>query len=135
MKILIAEDEPSTLENYRVILETQGHQVVTTNDGESCLQVYKAALPETQGKRNVQPPFDVVMLDVRMPKIEGVQLAKQILSMCPRQRIIMATAYGHEPVIGLVNRLAENVDILQKPFDLETLVGLIKKAGQRLPFL
>lgn len=132
MKILIAEDEPNTVQHYKVLLESQGYGIISTSDGESCLQVYKSALTESPKQKRRAPPFKVVILDVRMPKLEGVQLAKQILSMCPKQRIIMATAYSRESIKGLVNHL-ENVDILQKPFDLGMFLELIQRPSQRLP--
>lgn len=137
MKILIAEDEPSIVHDYKVFLESQGHEVTITRDGEACLQHYTVSLMEMlQKKRSLHPPFDVVVLDVRMPKIDGVQVAKQIISKCPRQRIIMATAYGEESVLGLVERLGETVEILQKPFDLDVLGDLVTKSDQkRMPFL
>jgi two-component system cell cycle response regulator CpdR len=137
MKILIAEDETPIVNDYKILLESQGHEVVITRDGEACLQLYTASLLEApELKKSTRPPFDVVVLDVRMPKIDGVQVAKQIMSKYPKQRIIMATAYGEETVKGLVERLGENVEILQKPFDLDTLAAMVIKSDQKsLPFL
>jgi two-component system cell cycle response regulator CpdR len=111
--------------------------VIVTRDGEACLQLYTASLLEApQLKKSTRPPFDIVVLDVRMPKIDGVQVAKQIISKYPKQRIIMATAYGEETVKGLVERLGETVEILQKPFDLDTLATMVNKSDQKsLPFL
>lgn len=132
MKILIAEDERSIAQNYKLLLESQGHQVVITDNGQACLQLYEASLEKSpERKRRIPPPFDIVMLDVRMPKIGGVEVAKRMMSLCPRQRIIMATAYGDEPIRGLVEHLAETIDVLQKPFDLEALAVMINKSDEK----
>ena len=137
MKILIAEDEPWIIEQYKAYLESKGHEVLLTKDGERCLQFYTASLPTSpKPARAITPPFDIVILDVRMPKIGGVEVAQEMLAMCPKQKIIIATAYGNEATKGLVEHLGENVEVLIKPFDLDELVALLDKPGQKsMPFL
>ena len=139
MIILIAEDQPAIAESFRVFLESEGHEVVLTYDGEACLQMYNRAITSrprfarisndnkwASAKDNVQPPFNVVVLDVRMPKIDGVDVAKEIMSMCPDQKIVMSTAYGEETAPKmLIEQLGKSVDILQKPFDLENFAAMI----------
>ena len=78
MKILIAEDERDILAHFRLALEGRDHVVVTTTNGEDCLNVYMAEL------RDHSQPFDAVVLDHRMPKMTGMEVAKQILAANPR---------------------------------------------------
>lgn len=132
MKILIAEDEAEIIQHYKMYLESQGHEVVLTKDGERCLQVYTASLSAAAlPNRTIKPPFDVVILDVRMPKIDGVEVAEEIIAMCPRQRIIMATTYGNEAIKGLVKHLEDAVEVLIKPFDLDELVATVNNQDQK----
>lgn len=87
MKILIAEDEKDIMTILMIALEDAGHQVTTAKNGEECLEKYSQAM-----RQDAPPPFDLVILDHRMPKKSGMQVAKEILSSSPSQRIIIATA-------------------------------------------
>ena len=62
MKILIAEDEPDILAQYKIALERRKHQLVTTVNGEECIRTFMAELEQSKGR-----PFDVAVLDYRMP--------------------------------------------------------------------
>jgi CheY-like chemotaxis protein len=83
MEILIAEEEVNTAYDYRMILEDRGHGVLTTDNGERCLEIYNEMLQKVRLNHplgDIQP-FDVVILDHRMPKIKGVMsLGLRIMS-------------------------------------------------------
>lgn len=123
MRILVAEDEPEILVQYRLALEGRDHQVITTADGEECLNVYMAELQKQA------PPFDAVVLDHRMPKMDGMQVAKRILAVNPHQRVIFASAYVNETLVDSVKQLKQIVELLQKPFELDTLVDVLEDKG------
>jgi DNA-binding NtrC family response regulator len=74
--------------------------------------------------KSSRTPFDVVVLDYRMPKKDGLQVARQILSVAPDQRIIIASAYTHE-LIGI-----SRVEMLQKPFGFDVLLRLVEGAPE-----
>ncbi len=140
MKILLAEDEPSILMQYQIVLEDRGHLVTGTQDGEECVNVYKSALGlpveadivsnnETNGsfpRPEINPPFDAVVLDYRMPKKDGLAVAIEILEICPSQRIVFASAYTAETLVDLVKHLHRIVELLHKPFDLEYFVDSVE---------
>src|SRR5213593_245536 len=63
LKILVAEDEPELLRFYKVLLEDQGHEVLTSRDGEECLDAYRT------GSKTMKEGFDLVILDHRMPRM------------------------------------------------------------------
>ena len=117
MRILVAEDEKNILLMYRVFLEGEGHEVTTARDGEECLHEY--ILSDHQDK-----PFDVVILDYRMPNKNGRDVAREILAKHPGQTIIMITAFSKEltDFSGI-----EKIEVLQKPFELEDLTRLLIK--------
>jgi len=68
-------------------------------------------------------PFDLIILDYRMPRKNGVEVAQSILSRVPNQRILLASAYSHE-LTG--SKLNPNVELLHKPFEFDVFVGIVE---------
>jgi CheY-like chemotaxis protein len=130
MKILIAEDETSIQQVYKLELESRGHDVKITSNGEECTTLYEKTLhelPESSEKYLRQhPPFDVVILDYRMPKMDGMDAAKIILGKNPHQRIIFASAYVASTLHESVKELQAIVELIQKPFDLDELANIVE---------
>jgi DNA-binding NtrC family response regulator len=77
----------------------------------------------------MKPPFDAVVLDYRMPKKDGMEVAKEILSIEPKQRILFASAYVLETLVDSVKNLEQIVELIQKPFELDPFVDLIEDKG------
>lgn len=118
MQILVADDDTDVNGLYRATLESRGHEVTLCVDGRECLVHY--------GKGS----FDVVILDYKMPIYNGIQVAKEILSKNPNQRIILASAYPEESMTNL-KELNTVIPVLPKPFEPDVLVeaveGKVKK--------
>ena len=129
MKILLAEDDNDTATLYKRALEERGHQVVITKNGKGCLDVYYKELQDitlnTDPSKHIQP-FDAVVLDYKMPKINGMQVAKEILAVNPHQRIIFASAYVKETLMDSIQQLNQIVELLQKPFGENELIDTIE---------
>ena len=135
VKILIADDEESIANSYKLILESRNHKVVVSTDGEQCLHEFyehqKAQKSSTRSSKT--PPFDLVILDYRMPKKNGVEVAERILSAVPTQRIIIASAYNHELTGSkTIENLDQNIELLQKPFDFDIFLDVVEK-GPAVP--
>lgn len=126
MKILIAEDEPEILRLYKILLENEGHEVLATKDGAECLLAYKNMLD--RDTRIANPPFDLVILDHRMPQKTGLDTANEILAICPSQEILMITAYGGE--LDLKDDLRK-MKIMRKPFEVDELISIIHQLGSK----
>ncbi|AIC14758.1 response regulator [Nitrososphaera viennensis] len=132
MKILIAEDERDVLDAYRIALSAQGHEVVATENGKDCVNVYKRHYEEFakttggEARMHMRSPFDAVLLDYRMPKKDGMEVAQEILALYPRQRIIFASAYVRETLLDSVNQLNRVVELLQKPFRIKALIDTLE---------
>jgi CheY-like chemotaxis protein len=71
-------------------------------------------------------PFDAVVLDYRMPKKDGLEVAKEILELNPSQRIIFASAYVKETLRESVKELRQLVELMQKPFLPKALVDVLE---------
>lgn len=147
MRILIAEDEYAISMQYQIVLEERGHEVTITDNGEECLKAYMISLLSTSDHplatsaasidsfdtrdrvsfvHKTHPPFDVVVLDYKMPKKDGLETAQAILDLCPSQRIMFASAYTIQTLTEAVKSLHKIVELLQKPFDLEYFVDSVE---------
>jgi CheY-like chemotaxis protein len=151
MRVLIAEDEPDIWKPYKIALESRDHDVVVAEDGDRCLEIYKQELLDEQKRRDKddnnnnnggsnkkdRPPFGAVVLDYRMPRKDGLEVAKDILELSPDQRIIFASAYVRETLEESVKQLKRVVELLQKPFVPQVLVDTIedKEAQEGLKML
>jgi len=120
LKILVAEDEPEILRIYKLLLEEKGYQVFATEDGKKCLNAYKTELNKTM---NGNIPFNLVILDYRMPEKNGIEVAKEILALCPAQELLMVTAYKGQ--LELQDQVLRKMQIIEKPFDVDELVSTI----------
>ncbi len=133
MKILVAEDEPELLRTYKLLLEHEGFQTVTAHDGQECIEAYKAELKKTTENN---APFDMVLLDYRMPKKNGAEVASEILALFPIQKLMMVTAYSG--VQELKNEKLKKIRVMAKPFEFEELFATIRAelkvetCGQRI---
>jgi CheY-like chemotaxis protein len=71
-------------------------------------------------------PYDVVILDYSMPSINGMDAAKEILTINSHQRVIFASAYVKETLERSVKELKQVVELIQKPFSLSELIDIIE---------
>lgn len=128
VKILIAEDEADVINLYKKALERRGHKVIVALDGDEGLKAYQDSLTQRDSRAgNVYfSTFDVVVLDYKMPKKDGMEVARSILATTPRQRIIFASAFVKDTLAESVRKLDQVVELIQKPFELKTLVDTIE---------
>jgi DNA-binding response OmpR family regulator len=132
MKILIAEDDKDIALVYRVALQNRNHHVVITDNGEDCLTIYREELKNFTSRmgcldKNKQHVFDVVILKInKMSRLNGIEVAKEIIRINPKQRIIIVSAYVKETFFLSVKELGHRVELVQKPFNIDTLIDRIE---------
>ncbi|HVF31368.1 MAG TPA: sigma-54 dependent transcriptional regulator [Pyrinomonadaceae bacterium] len=117
-EVLIADDEKGYREVLRVIFEDQGHTVSTANDGRAALALLK--------KR----PCDVVISDVRMPAMDGIEFLRAARSFYPEIGIVMMTAFGTINTAREAFKLGAD-DFIQKPFNNDELRLIVQRAIER----
>ena len=124
MNILIAEDEQDVRTLYKYTLEDRGHNAILTNNGDDCLKTYHERYKH---KRYNSSFFDVVILDYRMPgEMNGIDVAREILDMNPKQRIILVTAHAKETLESSIKQLKRIIELIQKPFSPQALIETIE---------
>ncbi|HEY7733355.1 MAG TPA: response regulator [Nitrososphaera sp.] len=127
MRILVAEDEENISLLYRIALENRHHEVVSTKDGQECVDLFARNMKDGQNSGTLSKTiFDAVILDYRMPRMDGMEAAKQILKMHPKQRIIFASAYVKETLVESIKELDQVVELLQKPFEIDVLIDTVE---------
>jgi CheY-like chemotaxis protein len=136
LNILIAEDEPDIAALYKAVLEKRKHKATITTNGEDCLKAYHEIYQRHRISYGQQlyhqsysknTSFDVVILDCKMPQMNGIEVAKEILAVNPHQRIIFASAYIKDTVIDSIKNLKQVMtESVQKPFEIKRLIDLIE---------
>jgi two-component system alkaline phosphatase synthesis response regulator PhoP len=116
--ILIVEDEPNMVAGLRDNFEFEGYRVIAARDGVDGLERALAEAP------------DLVVLDVMMPRMSGLDVCKQLKNKRPSLPIIMLTARGQEvdKVVGL--ELGAD-DYVTKPFSIRELLARVKAVLRR----
>lgn len=114
-KILIVDDELSVRSSLEEWFQEDGFNVVTAESGEDALKKMHAG------------PFELILLDIKMPGIDGITLQKKIMEIDPQAIIIIITAYAS--VDTAVEALKTGAfDYVTKPFDPENLSNLVNNA-------
>ena len=106
--VLLADDDAAVRQNLSAWLETGGYHVLTAVDGVDALRV--AAL--------CQEPIDILLTDVKMPGLDGPELARRFAGQYPDSRTLFMSGYR-----DLDRSLNEDVVFLQKPFSASDLMG------------
>ncbi len=119
LNILIAEDYKELADQYKTALEARGHNVIITSNGIECMRVYRQNInnPNT----SIKQCFDLVILDQKMPGMDGIDVAREIQQINIKQRIIFITGHGNE-VIAKLKELNQNIIVIGKPFTLNALI-------------
>ena len=116
--ILIVDDEKNIRLTLSQTLETLGADIDTAANGEE-------ALTKLKGRE-----FGLILLDIRMPGMDGMEVLRRVREMRPDIRIIMITAYGTVGSAVEAMKLGA-VDFLQKPFDPEEIRELVSRVMER----
>jgi DNA-binding response OmpR family regulator len=120
VRILIVEDEAAVARQIGAALTEDGHEAKTVNNGE-------AALEEAS-----RTPFDLIVLDIRLPGIDGFEVLRRLRRQHLAARVLLLTARGavDDRVTGL--QLGAD-DYLPKPFAMRELVARVRALGRRYP--
>jgi DNA-binding response OmpR family regulator len=123
------EDDPDVASLYYHVLKDSGHTVTVARTAEHCLKVYSEKLYRARMKKNIFmdiQPYDAVILDYKMPDRNGVEVAKEIQSINPYQRIIFVSAFIEE-WFDSIRGLKSPVEFLQKPVANKKLIDAIEQ--------
>jgi CheY-like chemotaxis protein len=121
-RVLVAEDDADMRAMIAAALRAYGYDVMEAANGIELLDAIATGL--ISGRR--QDAFDVVLSDVRMPRINGIDVITRLKEARWAAPAIIMTASGDPPFLARLNELG--VRLLQKPFDLDDLRDAIEGA-------
>jgi DNA-binding response OmpR family regulator len=120
VRILVVEDEPSLREGIVDLLKADGHEITAVGDGVAGVET------------GLRDPFDLVVLDLMLPRLDGMEVCRRLRAARPGTPILMLTARGSED--DKVRGLMEGADdYVTKPFSARELLARVRVLGRRTP--
>lgn len=117
-RILVAEDDRAMRIFLDSALSRSGHEVNAVPSGETA-----ARCAESE-------PFDLLLTDIDMPGLDGIELARRMLAKSPKQAVLFVTGFGAQ-ALAATDVLAAGAKVLIKPFALSDLVSQVNGALAR----
>lgn len=120
--VLVVDDNEDLLETFSLILKRHGFNIDTAENGVSAVNKFK------------MHHFDVIVMDIVMPEMNGVEAFRKIREMSPGAAVILMTAYSEEELIQIAQDEGAHC-IVHKPIRIDQLIELIKEAALDQPIL
>lgn len=118
-KILVIDDEKATLKMFRLFLDVYGFDILTAESGEEGLEVFDREKP------------DIVLTDIKMPGMDGIEVLQQIKKRSPATEVIVITGHGDmDLAIQALN--LDAADFINKPIQRQSLEQGLARAKERL---
>jgi len=118
VKVLVVDDEKNIRISLSSILEDEGYEVITTESGEDALRIVE------------EKPVDLVLLDVKLPGIDGIQVLEQVLEKHPDMDVIMIS--GHSDISVAVKAVKIGAyDFMEKPLSLPKIVVTARNIAEK----
>jgi DNA-binding NtrC family response regulator len=115
-QVLIVDDEPNVRLVFRAALESAGYEVIEAGDGEEALGLVRGR------------PFDVVLLDLRMPRLDGLETLRRLNGQGVGVPVVVVSAHGNILDVVLAMKLGA-ADFVPKPVSPETLRRVVREAA------
>src|SRR5512139_1498215 len=113
-KILVVDDSPQISKALNDLLSASGYSVRTAPSGERALQILESAT------------FDLIITDLKMTGMTGIDLAKQVLQKVPGLPVVILTGFGD--MDSVINALRLGVaDYLKKPFSMDEVLSVVQR--------
>ncbi len=118
-QVLLVDDEPGILKVLGISLADRGYRVLTAENSEEALRVFHEARPE------------VILTDIKMPGMDGIELLKRIKAESPDTEVIMITGHG-EMELAIQSLKYDASDFITKPINDEALDIALRRALEKL---
>lgn len=119
-RVLVVDDEEALRFLLASELEAEAFQVQSAGDGDEAIDL-------VQGMTERGERFDIVLLDIKMPRVDGFEVLKFVKGNAPETKVIMLTAYADVKNAIESLRLGAS-DFVSKPYDLDDILTSINRA-------
>ncbi len=116
-RVLVVDDDPGMLDTLSDVLTAAGYETAMAASGSE-------AIDKAQGTM-----FDVIIMDIQMPGLNGVQTLHALRAVDPHVTVIMMTAYTRDELVAESERTT-GYAVLSKPLDLDRLLRLVRGAAR-----
>lgn len=113
-RILLAEDDQSMRDFLTLALGKAGHDIVASENGLEALKILEH-----------DDKFDLLLTDIVMPGIDGIELSQMASVACPQMKVMFITGFSAVAVDAKNKAPHKNTKVLSKPFHLKELVGQV----------
>ncbi len=117
--ILIVDDEKVVLKMFEHLLPLYGYDVLTAEDGQTAIEIFERERPIA------------VITDIKMPRMDGIEVLKIIKSINPKAKVIIMTGYGDDELRKQAFDLKAD-EYLDKPFNCNILDDALERLGRRM---
>jgi len=122
LRVAVVDDEPLALKNIRRIVARDGHEVEAFTNPVQALQ------------RMLQSPFHIVMTDIRMPQMSGIELLERIKARFPETQVILFTGYASvDDAVKAIKKGA--FYYVEKPLTPDKILSVLKRAVEKLSLM
>ena len=122
INVLVVDDNEDLLETLALILKRRGFNVETAANGLSAVDMFRRGA------------FDVTLMDVIMPEMNGVEAFRHIREINPEARVILMTAYSGEDLIAVALQEGAHC-VVHKPLHIDQMIEMIKEAKVSSPIM
>jgi two-component system response regulator PilR (NtrC family) len=120
-KILVVDDEKSMREILEIFLKNEGYSVSVANNGETATAEIKKDI------------YDLIITDMKMPKVSGLELLRNVKQIAPNSVVVIVTAFGTTESAVEAMKLGA-YDYIQKPFQMDNIRLVVKNALEKQKF-
>ncbi len=118
-KILLVDDEQDIRDVLEISLEDMGYHIFSAGDGEQALKIFRKEIPP------------IVLTDIKMPGMDGIELLRHIKNENPDTEVIMITGHG-DTNIAIKSLQYEAIDFITKPISNDSLEIALKRANEKI---
>lgn len=113
--ILVVDDDISITSIFEFILQQSGYETLIASTGEDSLKIIHSDIP-----------IDLIFLDIKMPKISGIDVFREIQRVRPYVLVVMMTGYAVDELLKEAFELGA-YGVIYKPFDVDEILSVIEK--------